>query len=71
MATRKMSDKAIANKRKYDAEYIKEHYKTIHIGLPKDEANEIKKVILDNGFTLVEFMRLCVELLKEGKIKRD
>jgi predicted DNA binding CopG/RHH family protein len=51
-------------------QYIKENYGRIHISMPKDEINEIKKIITENGMSYVEFFRLCVQLLKEGKIKK-
>lgn len=67
----RLTEDAIANKRKYDAEYLKENYKQLHISMPKEEIEKIKKLIKENGFTNVEFIRLCVKMLEEGKIKRD
>ena len=68
---RKLSETSLAKKRKYDIDYKREYYGTLHISMPKDEMEDIKKVIVDNGFTFVEFLRVCIKLLKEGKIKKD
>lgn len=67
----RLSEEAIANKRRYDAEYLKENYGQLAISLPKQELKDIKRVIKDNGLTNSEFLRLCVKLLKEGKIKKE
>ena len=67
----RLSEEAIANKRRRDAEYLKEHYKQIHISLPKEEVDDIKKTLKKYKFTNSQFLRLCVKLLKEGKIKKE
>lgn len=67
----RLSEDAIANKRRYDMEYMKENYGTLHISLPKEELAEIKKLIKENGLTYVDFIRICAKLLKEGKIKKE
>jgi len=68
--TRNYSEQALANKRRYDTAYMNEKYGTLHLSMPKDELEEIKKIITSNGFTYVEFVRLCAKLLKQGKIKK-
>jgi hypothetical protein len=67
----RMSPEAIENKRRYNAEYFKEKYARISFGIPKEEAEEFKKLMKKNGFSNIEFLRLCIKLLKEGKIKKE
>jgi hypothetical protein len=68
---RKLSETSLAKKRRYDIDYKRENYGTFHVALPKDELKEVKELIISNGFNFVEFFRLCIKLLKEGKIKKD
>ena len=67
----RLSEEAIANKRRYDLEYIKQNYKYFSISAPKEEVEDIKKTIKQHGFAYVDFLRLCIKLLKEGKIKKE
>lgn len=68
--SRNYSEQALANKRRYDIEYLKEKYGTFHLSMPKEELVEMKKLITSKGFTYIEFFRLCAKLLKEDKIKK-
>jgi len=67
----RLSEEAIANKRRYDKEYLKENYKQFSVSLPKEELLDIKKTIKQNSLTNSEFLRLCIKLLKDGKIKKE
>ena len=67
----RLSEEAIARKRLYDAEYIKEKYVRKSISIPKEEYQEYEKLLKDNKLTKMEFLRLSMKALKEGKIKRE
>lgn len=67
----RLSEDAIANKRRYDAEYMKENYKQFHISMPSKEVEDAKRLIKEKGFTNVDFFRLCLKLLKEDKITKE
>ena len=63
----RLSDEAIANKRRYDQEYIKEHYKHLVIALPIEEYEDLKKTLKNNKLTNVGFIRESLKNLKEKK----
>lgn len=67
----RMSPEAIANKRRYNAEYFKENYSRVSFGMPKKEIEEFKKLMKQNNFSNIEFLRLCIKMLKDGKIKKE
>lgn len=65
----RLSETAIANKRRYNAEYYKEHYKGFNVSLPVEEYNEIMKYIKDLKLTRVEFIRNVFKYIKENNVK--
>lgn len=52
---------------KYKVEYAKEHYKTISLTIPKDDAEFVKQVALDHGYKSTT--RFIVDAINE-KIAR-
>lgn len=68
----RLSDDAIANKRRYDAEYLKDNYKQVHISLPKETADEFKELIKASGFdSNADFIRYCISKMNEGTLKKE
>lgn len=67
----RLTDEAIANKRRYDGEYLKENYKQIHFHIRKEEAEEFQKLLKQLKISNNDFIRLCIKLLKQGKIKKE
>ena len=67
----RLSEEALANKRRYNLEYRRNKYKNFLVGLPKEEWEELIKNIAKNKMTRVEFVRIAHKLLKEGKIKKE
>lgn len=61
----RLSENAIANKRRYDSEYLKEHYKLFAVGLPKEEYEDLCKLIKKNKLSKVQFVRNAFEDLKK------
>lgn len=62
----RLSETAIANKRRYDAEYLKEHYKLFAVGLPIEEYNDLCEFIKKNKMSKVEFVRQSFKKAKEN-----
>lgn len=67
----RLSPEAIANKRRYNLEYRKRNYKNFTVGLTTEEYNEAKKILSDNHLSNLEFVRLALNLLKNGKISKE
>ncbi len=67
----RLSPEAIANKRRYNLEYRKRNYKNFTVGLTVEEYNEAKKILSDNHLSNLEFVRLALYLLKNGKISKE
>ncbi len=67
----RLSPEAIANKRRYNLEYRKRNYKNFTVGLTVEEYNEAKKILSDNHLSNLEFVRLALNLLKNGKISKE
>lgn len=67
----RLSAEAIENKRRYNAEYIKTHYVRKSVSLPKEEYEKYQQLLKKNNLTAVNFIRLAMKQLEEGKIKRD
>ena len=66
----RMSPEAIANKRRYNLEYRKRNYKNFTVGLTVDEFNEANKILSNANISKLEFVRLALYLLKNGKISK-
>lgn len=66
----RMSPEAIANKRRYNLEYRKRNYKNFTVGLTVDEFNEANKILSNANISKLEFVRLALNLLKNGKISK-
>ena len=66
-----LSPEAIANKRKYNLEYRKQHYKNFTVGLPNEEFEEAIKILSDNGMSKIEFVRIAINMVKNGKISKE
>lgn len=64
----RLSDEAIANKRKYDQNYLKENYKLFAVGLLKEEYEELKWLIKENGISNVEFVRIAMRKLQDNDL---
>lgn len=67
----RMSPEAIANKRRYNLEYRKRNYKNFTVGFTVDEYNEAKKILSEHNMSNLEFVRLALNLLKNGKISKE
>lgn len=67
----RLSPEAIANKRRYNLEYRKRNYKNFTVGLTVEEYNEAKKILSDNHLSNLEFVRLALNSLKNGKISKE
>ena len=67
----RLSPEAIANKRRYNLEYRKRNYKNFTVGLTIEEAEEAEKILSENNITKIEFVRLALNLLKNGKISKE
>lgn len=67
----RLSPEAIANKRRYNLDYRKRNYKNLTVGLTLEEYDEAKKILSDNNLSNLEFFRLALYLLKNGKISKE
>ncbi len=59
------------NKREYDKKYLKDNYKTFRVELKKEEWEKADKLLKKNNITKVELVRIALNLLEEGKIKKE
>ena len=64
----RLSEEAIANKRRYDNEYLKELYKNFVVHIPKDECEEYDELLKKLGLSRVQFIRKIFKMINEGKI---
>lgn len=69
--TRNLSENALKHKREYDKKYLKENYSQFRATIKKEELKDIDKTLKDNEYNRTQFIKTCIRLLKEGKIKRD
>lgn len=67
----RMSPEAIANKRRYSLEYRKRNYKNFTVGLTVDEFKEANEILSNANMSKLEFVRLALNLLKNGKISKE
>ena len=58
------------NQRKYINEWRKEKKLQFRIDLDKDEKIELDKLLKAHNLTKVDFVRLSIKALKDGKIKK-
>jgi hypothetical protein len=65
----RLSETAIANKRRYDQEYWKEHYKMFSVGVPIEEYEDYMKMIKNKKMTKVEFLRKAFKYIKDNNIE--
>jgi len=68
---RNYSEDALKHKREYDIKYLKDNYGQLRISMRKEELEDVKNTLKEYGFSNIQFIRLCIKLLKEGKIKKD
>ena len=67
----RLSEEALANKRRYNLEYIRNNYVRKSISFPKEEYERYEKLLKKAKMTKIEFVRLAFKLLEEGKIKKE
>lgn len=58
------------NQRKYKNEWRKANKLQFRIDLNKEEKLELDKLLRSHNLTKVDFVRLSIEALKDGKIKK-
>ena len=63
----RLSEEAIANKRKYDQQYIKDNYKYFAVAVPKEEYEDFMKLLKKNNLSKINFFRESIKNLKEKK----
>lgn len=59
------------NKKEYDANYLKNNYKTFKVDLKKEEWEQADKLLKEKGIAKVELVRLALENLKNGTLKKE
>jgi len=59
------------NKKEYDANYLKNNYKTFKVDLKKDEWEIADKLLKEHNITKVELVRLALKSLKNGTLKKE
>jgi len=64
----RLSSEAIANKRRYDKEYLKEYYTNYSVHISKEEAKKFDSILKKHNLSKVKFFRKMFELLDQNKI---
>lgn len=57
-------------KKKYDKDYLKEHYKTFKVDLKKEEWELADNLLREKKITKVELVRLALKSLEDGTLKK-
>ena len=55
------------NKKEYDIKYNKEHYSRFLVDLPKEEKEELDRLLKEKGITKAEFLRDAIKKIKKAK----
>ena len=64
----RLSSEAIANKRRYDSEYLKEYYTHFSVHITKEEAKKFNDILKEHHLSKVGFLRKVFELLEQNKL---
>ena len=69
----RLTDTAIANKRRYDNEYLLTNYKNFVVHIPKDEYELYEEILKKLHLTKVQFIRIVFKMVENGElvIKKD
>jgi hypothetical protein len=62
-----LSEKALENKKKYDLEYSKKHYKRVPLDMPIDDYNKLKSYCDKKGVGVNPFIKSAIN----EKMDRD
>ena len=63
----RLSSEAIANKRRYDSEYLKEYYTYFTFHISKEEAKKFNDILKEKKLRKIDFLRQAFTLLEKDK----
>lgn len=67
--TSRLSLEAVDRKRIYDKEYLREHYGTFGVSIPKEELQHYNNLLKEKKLSKVFFIRTVMKMLEDGDLQ--